>query len=100
MKKLSLQNLADKWLNRHNKFQDLKKLAEKKDWKAQVKKCHNRISEEYKFWVQKSTGPGRDTRLVDISRDAMFIKKLEHQETISPDQQKRLNEVIHKYGIQ
>ena len=99
MKHKFLDRLAAGWLKKQDTFNELKKLGERKDWKAQVKKCHEKLSTEYKFWLTKTTSPGKRVRLEDLSVDIAFIKKLEGKDTITSAEQKRLKELVQKYGI-
>lgn len=95
-----LDNLAGKWLKKQDQFQALKKIGERSDWKAMVKKCHDRLSIEYKFWIQKADSEGRNTRLKDITKDVAFVNSIEAKETISNEELAKLKEVKSKYGIE
>ena len=99
MKRNFLDKLAGRWLKKQSTFDALKKIGERSDWKSQVKKCHEKLSAEYKFWITKSTGPGKRARLEDLSADINFIKKLESKESIAPIEQRKLKELVQKYGI-
>ena len=99
MKHKFLDRLAGGWLKKQDTFNALKKIGERGNWKAQVKKCHDKLSAEYKFWVTKTTSPGKRARVEDLSADIAFIKKLEQKETITAAEQNRLKELVQKYGI-
>lgn len=99
MKANFLDKMAGKWLKGQDRYQALKKLGEKRDWRAQVKKCHERLSEEYKFWTVKSNSPARNAKLEDLSRDIKFIKSIEQKEALLSVESKRLQELVTKYNL-
>lgn len=99
MKSNFLDKMAGKWLSNQDRYQALKKLGERRDWKSQVKKCHERLSEEYKFWTVKSASPARNAKLEDLSRDIKFIKVVEQKESLTAAEKKRLQEVVTKYNL-
>lgn len=94
-----LTKVADKLLGRHEQAQALKRIAQRKDWKITVKKCHDKISEEYKFWLMKADTAGRNARLKDLTKDVAFIKALELRESITSDELAKLRQVATKYDI-
>lgn len=95
-----LDKLAGKWLIKQDQFQALKKIGEKSDWKAVVRKCHDKLSVEYKFWIQKRDSEGRTNRLNDLTRDVAFINKLEVKQEISKEELAKLKQIKEKYAIE
>jgi len=93
-----LDKLASKWSGQQERAQALKRLAENKDWVSLAKKCHDKISAEYKFWISKKLG-NRDAKLDDITRDVAFMNTIEAKDTITPQQLARLREIKQKYGV-
>ena len=94
-----LNRLADKLLSKQGQAQALKKIAQRKDWKAQVKKCHDRVTTEYKFWLSKAENLGKNAKLKDLTKDIAFIKSIESKDSISSAEHTRLQEIINKYNI-
>lgn len=94
-----LNKLTNRMLSKQDQSQALKKLAQRRDWKTMVKKCHDKITEEYKFWVSKVDSPSRTARLTSMNRDINFIKAMEHKEAITAEELIRLKEVVTKYNI-
>jgi hypothetical protein len=95
-----LDKLAGKWLKKQDQFQALKKIGEKSDWKAAVRKCHDKLSIEYKFWITKADSEGRNTRLKDLTKDVAFINSLEVKQEISKEELAKLKQIKGKYGIE
>jgi hypothetical protein len=95
-----LDNLAGKWLKKQDQFQALKKIGERGDWKATVRKCHDRLSMEYKFWLVKADSEGRNTRLKDITKDVAFINSIESRKEITREELSKLKQIKEKYGIE
>ena len=95
-----LDGLATKWLSRHEQIDNLKKIAQKKDWKVSVEKCHDRITEQYKFWVRKSDSIERERRLRDLEKDVKFIKSIQGRGEITGTEKERLHLLVNKYGIE
>jgi len=95
-----LDNLAGKWLKKQDQFQALKKIGERSDWRAMVRKCHDKLSTEYRFWIQKVDSEGRNVRLKDLTKDVAFVNSIEGKEAITPDEFNRLKQIKSKYGIE
>lgn len=95
-----LDNLAGKWLKKQDQFQALKKIGERSDWKAMVRKCHDKLSAEYKFWIMKADSEGRNMRLKDMTKDVAFINSIEGKESISNEEFTKLKQIKSKYGIE
>ena len=99
LKSKFLDGLAGKWLKKHDQFDALKKISQRGDWKAMAKKCHDKLSSEYKFWIMKADTAGRNARLKDITKDVAFVNSIESKEDISSQELSRLKELIEKYGL-
>ena len=76
-----------------------KKLAQRGDWKDMVKRCHVKLTDEYRFWISKPIGTSRTAKLTDLSKDVAFIKGIEDKLKIDENQLKRLKELISKYNL-
>lgn len=98
LKNKFLNKLAGKLYGQQQRAEALKKLAESKDWMALARKCHDKISTEYKFWISKRRN-NRDAKLSDITRDVAFMNSIEAKDTITPQQLARLQEIRKKYGV-
>ena len=94
-----LDNLATKWLRKYSKVQELKKLGEKSDWKSTAKKCHDKISIDYRFWISKKDSVERSIKLTDITKDVAFMNGIEGKEVIDEVQLAKLKQICRKYGI-
>ena len=94
-----LNKLADKMLNKQDQAQALRKIAQRRDWKSMITKCHDKITAEYKFWLVKADNQGRNTRLKDLTKDIAFIKSIENKEAINETELSRLKEIANKYNI-
>jgi hypothetical protein len=94
-----LDKLAGKWLKKQDKFQALKEIGQRGDWKAKAKKCHDKLSVEYKFWIMKADSSGRNLRLKDIVQDVAFVNSIETKSEISSRELQRLDEMMQKYGL-
>lgn len=94
-----LDKLASKWLKKQDRFQALKEIGQRGDWKAMAMKCHDRLSKEYKFWIMKADTVGRNSKLKDIAKDVAFINKIETKLEISTEERQKLGELIKKYGL-
>jgi len=94
-----LNNLASKWLKKTEQVEALKKLGERSDWKSLAKKCHDKISGDYRFWVTKKDSPQRSAKLTDITRDVAFMNLIESKEKLDKVQLEKLKEISKKYGV-
>lgn len=94
-----ISKFTDSLLNKQNKFQALKELGNKKSIPIQIQKCKTRLTEEYKFWMNKNSSDVRTSKLAAIERDVKQIKKLETLEVYSVADVKLLNDIKEKYGL-
>lgn len=99
LKSKFLDSLAGKWLKKHDQFEALKKISQRGDWKVMAKKCHDKLSIEYKFWIMKADTVGRNAKLKDITKDVAFVNSIESKQDISSQELSRLKELVEKYGL-
>lgn len=76
-----------------------KKLAQRGDWRDMVKRCHTKLTDEYRFWIVKPGSTVREAKLTDLNKDITFIKGIESRLKIDETQLKRLKDMIHKYNL-
>ncbi len=88
----NLTKLTDKLLNDHSKFDQLRAIANKKNYPHKVKLLHNRIQEEFNFWLKKNP----TNKLDDIKRDLIFIESQVNSENLNKD---RIDLLTEKYNI-
>jgi len=70
LKNKNLSRIADDLVERADKFQQLRDIANRKNYSVQIKQLTLKIQEQYDFWVKKPSSP----RLIDLERDLNFIK--------------------------
>lgn len=92
LKNKNLSRIADDLVERADKFQALRDIANRKNYPVQIKQLTLKIQEQYDFWVKKPSS----SRLIDLERDLNFIKtQLEATEI----NKVRIDELSTKYNI-
>ena len=86
-------------LKRKEQADAFKKLAQRGDWKDMVKRCHDKLTEEYRFWISKAQSSTRTAKLTDLNKDIAFIKLIEDKPKIDEIQLKKLKELVSKYNL-
>lgn len=76
-----------------------KKIAQRGDWKDMVRRCHTKLTDEYRFWIAKPGSTTREAKLIDLNKDITFIKEIEGRSKIDEIQLKKLKEVVNKYNL-
>ena len=94
-----LNKFTSNLLKRKEQAEGLRKIAQRGDWREMVKKCHARLTEEYRFWIAKSENSTRSAKLSDLSKDIAFVKAVEGKEKVDESQFKKLKELVNKYGL-
>ena len=92
LKNKNLSKIADDLVGRADKFQQLRDIANRKNFPHKIKQLHARISEEFSFWNKKDPS----TKLLDIQKDRTFI---ESQLTETNLNKVRIDELCTKYNI-
>lgn len=69
-KNLNLSRLADRLVDDVERINQLKAIANKKNYPLKIKQLHARISQEFDFWNKK----GPSNRLSDLKHDLDFIQ--------------------------
>lgn len=88
----SLTKLTDKLLNDQSKFDQLRAIANRKNYPRKVKLLHARISEEFDFWSKKSPSQ----KLLDLKKDRTFIESQVNTENLD---KARIDLLTEKYNI-
>jgi hypothetical protein len=99
-KSLFLHNVASRWIKQRDRADALKVVATKLDWKSTARKCQNKISIEYKFWVMKEDSAFRTAKLTDMGKDIAFMNSIENKEDITPEMYFKLQQLKTKYAIE
>lgn len=94
-----LAKFSNTVLRKKEQIDAFNKLSRRNDWRDMIKRAHEKLTEEYKFWVVKSNTSIRDSKLNDMNKDISFIKSIEGLESISPAQLSRLKDIVDKYNI-
>jgi len=94
-----ISRFTDSLLKKQEKFEALKELGNNKSIPYQINKCKVKLTEEYKFWLSKSTNMLRANKLADVSRDIDRIKRVEGLKTYRVEDIKLIKEIVEKYGI-
>ncbi len=90
-----LHKVSSKLLRNIEKADELKKLANKKNYPHKINKLKERLTEEYKFWI----GKGSSAKLDDIQRDVKLIASLQNKTTFTPVEEARIDQLVKKYPI-
>lgn len=93
IKRSNLTKLTDKLLNDQSKFDQLRAIANKKNYSHKVKLLHARISEEYDFWSSKKNPT---QKLLDLDKDRTFIESQVNSENLD---KARIDLLTEKYNI-
>ena len=99
-KSLFLDSIASKWIKKKDQADALKAIGNRLNWKASAKKCQNKISIEYKFWITKEHHEAKARRLADLTKDIAFMNSIESKETISAEELYKLQQLKAKYGVE
>jgi len=94
-----LDKITNRLLQSQQQGKALKQLAQKRDWKSLVQKCHDRLTLEYRFWVNKGSSSVREAKLQDLNRDIAFIKTIQDRDQITPIESARLKDIVSKYDL-
>jgi hypothetical protein len=94
IKYLGLTRVANSYVDRLDKFEKLKEVANRKNYPYKVKLLHKKISEEFDFWDQKKNSS--EKKLEDLKKDLIFI---ESQINISDFNKERIDLLMSKYGF-
>ena len=92
LKNKNLSRIADDLVERADKFQQLRDIANRKNYPHKIKQLHARISEEFEFWNKKDPS----AKLLDLKKDCIFI---ESQLTETNLNKVRIDELCTKYNI-
>lgn len=95
LKFLGLQRKSDKMLDDLDKFEKLKKIANKNNYPYKVGKLKERLANEFKFWMTK----GPSAKLTDIERDIKFIASQLDKSVIGASDKLRIDTLVEKYPI-
>ena len=98
-KSVFLDSVASKWIKKKDQADALKAIGERLDWKTGAKKCQNKISIEYKFWITKEYHEAKEGRLKDLTKDIAFMNSIENKQTISAEEMYKLQQLKAKYGV-
>ena len=90
-----LQKISNTWLKNLGKADELKKIANKKNYIYKVGKLKERLTEEFKFWVSK----GSSAKLDDIQRDVKYVASLQNKTTFTHTEELRIEQLVKKYPI-
>jgi hypothetical protein len=94
-----ISKFTDSFLKKQDKFQALKELGNKKSIPHQLEKTKNKLTEEYKFWMNKKDNPVKTSKLAAIERDIKQIKRLESMQTYGVADIKLFSDIVAKYGL-
>lgn len=95
LKFLGIERVSNKILKGLEQADKLKKIATKEDYNYKVTKLRIRLTNEYKFWMQK----GPSARLDDIEKDINFLNSLRGKTTLLVEEKSRINLLVAKYSI-
>lgn len=94
-----LAKFSNTVLRKKEQIDAFNKLSRRNDWRDMIKRAHEKLTEEYKFWVMKSTTSIRESKLIDINKDISFIKNVEKLDSLSDQQLSKLKDIVNKYNI-
>ena len=85
----NLTKLTDKLLNDQSKFDQLRAIANRKNYPNKVQQLTSKIQEQYEFFLKKTPTP----RLLDLKRDLDFILT----QTNSEFNKEKIDNLVAKY---
>lgn len=95
LKFLGIEKATNKLLSKLEKIEQLKKVATRNNHAYIVTKLHERLSNEYRFWLAK----GPSAKLDDIERDYKYIHKMLEKKEFADTEKSRIVTLSEKYPI-
>lgn len=91
LKRDSYSNLASKYIDRLDRADKLRAIANRTNYPYKLKKLSEKVQSEHDFWMEKNS----TERLLDLKKDLTFIQ----QQQTNLTSKERVDLLMEKYGL-